>query len=107
MTPGLEEQTEEDIKPECEPYYPANRTNSRELSRIIDVPLESASESATEIDLDDCLIVGETSVFPTPFPSTNEGLVKRETDIISNDKPFNETVSFEIFTVFMLLKNLF
>lgn len=103
MTPGLEEQTEEDIKPECEPYYPANRTNSRELSRIIDVPLESD----TEIDLDDCLIVGETSVFPMPFPSTNEGLVKRETDIISNDKPFNETVSFEIFTVFMLLKNLF
>lgn len=89
MTPGSEN-VPEDMKPDFEPYYPASRTHSRVLSDIISMPPEN--------DPEDCFIVGEMSVMPLPLPSTNEGLVKRETDIISGNKPFTETVSFEILT---------
>lgn len=42
---------------------------------------------------DDCVLIG-TSV-PNPLPSTREGLVKREQDVLSGDTPFINTVSSE------------
>lgn len=93
MPPGLEripegmphgpecnpELVTEDTKPEFEPYHPASRTQNRELSGIL---------GEIENDPDECVIVGETSVFPVPLPSTNEGLVKREMDVLSGNMPY-------------------
>lgn len=46
---------------------------------------------------EDCMILGDPDAkLPKPLKSTEEGLVKREMDVISGNKPFTETVGIGI-----------
>lgn len=103
MTPGSENEmisthtTPESVKEEvnAEPYHCAHRAHARALSLIIGMP-DAVNENRTvnnqDSDSDDCLIVDDTNIIPMPLPSTTEGFIKQNNDIVSGDKPFIQTV---------------
>lgn len=89
----LQEPVPEPVKQEPEPYHRTHRA----LSHIIDEndlanDNHSLDHSDNQVDDDDCVIIGETSIIPKPLQSTIDSLIKRDNDIISGDKPFTETV---------------
>lgn len=98
----LQEPVPEPVKQEPEPYHRTHRALShiiepRALSHIIDEndlanDNHSLDHSDNQVDDDDCVIIGETSIIPKPLQSTIDSLIKRDNDIISGDKPFTETV---------------
>lgn len=49
-------------------------------------------------DGDDCILLGEN--VPLPLQSTRDGLVKRENDVLSGNKPFILTVRFHLLFYF-------
>lgn len=79
--------------------------NNGSLGHILSSTLNSASNSSIRHDAniaqanvdfdddssDDCEMMG--GIIPLPLASTSEGLIKRDNDKISNNKPFITTVS--------------
>lgn len=66
------------------------RDNVSEISMIL---LNEASSNNRIIQIDDdCQMVFDDTNFPQPLTSTLDGLIKHESDSISLDKPFYETV---------------
>lgn len=75
------------IKTEPEPFFSTCTSHAKELEKLF---RQSKTVENEEDDNSDCILVGET--VPSPLASTCEGLIKRENDPISADKPFIETV---------------
>lgn len=62
------------------------RTGDNDSSANIATGHEDDGEDSS----DDCEMIGET--VPLPLASTSHGLIKRDGDPISNEKPFIQTV---------------
>lgn len=97
------------IKYEAEPVFNMYHLNNQSIENIFntldsapkeDLPCNashnvSLNVSNTEPDLeedDDCVMISEPCV-PIPLRSTQEGLTKREADLISNEIPYITTVN--------------
>lgn len=68
------------------PYLENYSQNNDAINEL----LENAIE--TTIDDDLTIVIGAYGT-PKPFRTTLQGLVKRQNDALSGDKPFNENVS--------------
>lgn len=76
-----------------QPVYAINNAQHGEVYNLL--------EEAEVIQLGDGeeMIIGEKGI-PDPMHSTTDGLVKREKDAVSGNKPFKETVSYSINILF-------
>lgn len=94
LTSSVQNSTEPEqpVKQEPVPYYRTHRAHARALSELIDSATDASKGPDEGSSENDCSIVGEIIDMPLPLESTKEGLIKRENDIISANKPFTETV---------------
>lgn len=86
MSPGSSVKQEPAREPV--PYFQPHQTRTRVLNAIINVPQDDPNG--------DC-VIDETSIgkrgMPMPLPSTSDGLLKQENEVVSGDMYFIRTVS--------------
>lgn len=91
------------IKSEPQPIYSACSEHIQELETLFERQRSAQNQNAEGNDKDkdtdddssdDCIMMGET--VPQPLPSTVEGLIKQENDVVSADKAFIRTVSVQM-----------
>lgn len=81
-----------DVKRESEPIFSLYNVNTGSLEDIFS-KTPGRTNSPENIDDDgseDCEMIGE--IVPLPLESTSDGLIKKDGDPISNDKPFITSV---------------
>lgn len=87
-----------EMKGEPQPIFCPYAAHIQELSRLLDRPCEDpgqdneiAENENLSDDPDACIMEGD--IVPRPLPSTTQGLIKCENDLISASMPFITTVS--------------
>lgn len=81
----------EDIKAKIEPVFSLFRGNKACFDEILNQSRDQMDLDTGYDSSDDCILIGNS--VPLPLDSTKDELTKQEGDPISNNIPFNNSVS--------------